>query len=175
MSSRDDGNFVARTGTVRALNNISAGDDDEGGEDQQERNVRRTFRTGTVRVLSRSNNVDVKLLVKGRCRTPTIVGAGCLLIINKGKRSFPRSEPIEDRIEIRDYPDLLRRAGAGNTATEKNRKYGLGVWLNDSVPTFNEHKTKELQQRICFLSVVNKGEAAYTSSNTRRQNGVGTE
>lgn len=126
MSSRDGGNFVARTGTVRALSNISAGDDDEGGEDQQERNViRRTFRTGTVRVVSRSKNVDVKLLVKGRCRTPTIVGAGCLLIINKGERSFPRSEPIEDRIEIRDYPDLLRRAGAGNTAVEKIENMGL--------------------------------------------------
>ncbi len=125
MSSRDDGNFVARTGTVRALSNISAGDDDEGGEDQQERNVRRTFRTGTVRVLSRSTNVHVKLLVKGRCRTPTIVGAGSLLIINKGERSFPRSEPIEDRIEIRDYPDLLRRAGAGNTAVEKIENMGL--------------------------------------------------
>ena len=99
MSSRDDGNFAARTtGTVRALGNISAGDDDEGGEDQQERNVRRTFRTGTDRVVSRSKNVDVKLLVKGRCRTEKNVGAGCLLIINKGKRSFPRSEPIEEEI-----------------------------------------------------------------------------
>src|SRR5210317_1178701 len=98
MSSRDDGNFVARTGTVRALSNISAGDDDEGGEDQQERNVRRTFRTGTVRVLSRSKNVDVELLVKGRCRTETIVGAGSLLIINKGHIYVPRDEPVEDRI-----------------------------------------------------------------------------
>lgn len=89
----------------------------------------RSRTTGTVRVISRSITIDIQLCFKGKCRTPSIAGAGCLIIINKGRRSFPRIEPIEDRIELRHYPDttstLLSTRRAGGHTDEEMECAGL--------------------------------------------------
>ena len=66
------------------------------------RNVR-VARTGGVRVVGISIEIHVDLCFKGKCRTPEIAGAGCLVVINKDHRYFPQNEPIADNM-IQDNP-----------------------------------------------------------------------
>jgi ribonuclease HI len=57
-----------------------------------------------------------------------LAGAGSLVIINKGRICFPRSEPIEDRIEIRHYPDItsmMSSRGSGGHTDEEMEYVGL--------------------------------------------------